>query len=307
MNIVTGENMDDNFYEEILNSMRDGIYYLDRDRVITYWNQGAEKITGYTSDQVIGKSCRNNILNHVNEQGLVLCKDHCPMAATMQDGMPREVYVYLHHAEGHRVPVQIRSAAIRDQSGNIVGAVETFNKGISPEQSDRRIRKLQKTALLDPLTAIGNRRHLESRLKIRMTDFRENQLSFGLLFCDLDQFKDINDTYGHNVGDQVLRMVAQTLRANIRESDTMGRWGGEEFLVILRDIDVESLHRIGEKLLNLVRKSHLALSDRHILSATISIGGTLVQKNDTIDSVIDRADRLMYQSKANGRNRITIG
>lgn len=299
--------MDDNFYEEILNSLQDGIYYLDRNRIITYWNRGAEQITGYIADQVIGKSCRDNILNHVNEQGLVLCKEHCPMAATMQDGQPREVYVYLHHAEGHRVPVQIRSTPIRDKTGNIVGAVETFSKGTSPENAERRLRKLQQTALLDPLTAIGNRRHLESRLKIRMVDFNVNQIPFGLLFCDIDHFKTLNDTFGHNLGDKVLRMVAQTLRANIRDTDTMGRWGGEEFMVILQDIDPSSLLMIGEKLLNLVRRSHLPLPDKRILSVTISIGGTLVRKDDTTDSVVDRADRLMYQSKANGRNRITIG
>lgn len=299
--------MNNKFYKEILDSLQDGVYYLDRNRVITFWNRGAEKITGYAADQVIGKSCRNNILNHVNEQGVVMCNDHCPMAATMQDGKPREVYAYLHHAEGYRVPVQIRSAVLRDENGNIVGAVETFNKGVSPENKERRIRKLQHTALLDPLTSIGNRRHLESRLKVRMVDFIENQLPFGLLFCDIDHFKPINDTFGHNLGDKVLRMVAQTLRANIRETDTMGRWGGEEFLVILQDIDAESLLMIGEKLLNLVRKSHLFLPDKRILSVTISIGGTLVQTNDTIDSMVDRADRLMYQSKANGRNRITIG
>jgi diguanylate cyclase (GGDEF)-like protein/PAS domain S-box-containing protein len=299
--------MDDNFYKEILNSLQDGVYYLDRDRIITFWNRGAEKITGYTAEQVIGKSCRNNMLNHVNDHGLVLCNEHCPMAATMQDGRPREEYVYLHHAEGHRVPVQIRATALRDESGNIVGAVETFNKGVSPEKTERRIRKLQQTALLDPLTAIGNRRHLESRLKVSMVDYHEHRLPFGLLFCDIDRFKHLNDTYGHNLGDQVLRMIAQTLRGNIRETDTMGRWGGEEFLVILHDIDADSLLKIGKKLLNLVRNSHLSLPDNRILSATISIGGTLVRNTDTIDSLVDRADRLMYQSKANGRNRITIG
>jgi diguanylate cyclase (GGDEF)-like protein/PAS domain S-box-containing protein len=299
--------MDDNFYEEILNSLREGIYYLDRDRTITYWNRGAEKITGYSAEQVVGRSCRNNILNHVNEQGVVLCNDHCPMAATMKDGEPREIYVYLHHAEGHRVPVQIRSTAIHDEAGNIIGAVETFNKGVSPEKTERRIRKLQQTALLDPLTSIGNRRHLESRLKISMFDFHENRLPFGLLFCDIDYFKNLNDTFGHNQGDNVLRMIAQTLRANIREGDTMGRWGGEEFIVLLQDIDVNALLMIGEKLLHLVRKSHLILPDKRVLSATISAGGTLVRETDTIDSIVDRADRLMYQSKVNGRNRITIG
>jgi diguanylate cyclase (GGDEF)-like protein/PAS domain S-box-containing protein len=299
--------MDDNFYKEILNSLQDGIYYLDRDRIITYWNGGAEKITGYAADQVIGRSCRNNILNHVNEQGIVLCNDHCPMAATMQDGEPREVYVYLHHAEGHRVPVQVRSTAIRNQHGEIIGAVETFSKGTSPEIRERRIRKLQQTAFLDPLTSIGNRRHLESRLKASFVDFRENNIPFALLFCDLDHFKAVNDTFGHNLGDRVLRMVAQTLRANIRETDTMGRWGGEEFLVILQDIDEKSMPAIGEKLLNLVRRSNLSLPDKRIVSITISIGATLIRKEDTLNSIIDRADRLMYQSKADGRNRITIG
>lgn len=299
--------MDDSFFEEILNSLQDGIYYLDRDRMITYWNRGAEKITGYTADQVIGRSCRDNILNHVNEHGVVLCKDHCPMAATMQDGQSREVYVYLHHAEGHRIPVQIRSVPIRDKSGEIIGAVETFSKGTSPENAERRLRKLQQTALLDPLTSIGNRRHLQSRLNMRMVDFNENQIPFGILFCDIDHFKALNDTFGHSIGDKVLRMVAQTLRANIRESDTMGRWGGEEFMVILQDIDSELIQTIGEKLLNLVRRSHLTLSDHRILSATISIGGTLARNGDTSESIVDRADRLMYQSKAAGRNRITIG
>jgi diguanylate cyclase (GGDEF)-like protein/PAS domain S-box-containing protein len=299
--------MEDNFYKEILNSLQDGVYYLDQDRVITYWNRGAEKLSGYTAEQVIGKSCRDNLLNHVNDHGLELCNEHCPMAATMQDGKPREAYVYLHHAEGHRVPVQIRATPIRDKSGNIIGAVETFNKGISPEKTERRIRKLQQTALLDPLTAIGNRRHLENRLKTSMLDYHEHRLPFGVLFCDIDHFKDLNDTFGHNLGDQVLRMIAQTLRANIRETDSMGRWGGEEFLVILHDVDNDSLLKIAEKLLNLVRNSNLTIPDKGTLSATISIGGTLVRENDTIVSVVDRADRLMYQSKANGRNRITLG
>lgn len=299
--------MDDSFYKQILDSLQDGVYYLDRDRVITYWNRGAEKLTGYKAEQVIGRSCRDNLLNHVNEHGLVLCNKHCPMAATMMDGKSREAYVFLHHAEGHRVPVQIRSAPLHDENGNIIGAVETFSKGSSPEHAERRLRHLQQTALLDPLTAIGNRRHLESRLKIRMVDFTENHVPFALLFCDIDHFKAINDTFGHNTGDHVLRMVAQTLRANIRESDTMGRWGGEEFLVLLQDINLPSLLALGEKLLNLVRQSHLVLPGKRTLATTISIGGTLVREDDTTESVVDRADRLMYQSKASGRDRITIG
>ncbi len=299
--------MDDKFYKDILNSLQDGVYFLDRNRIITFWNRGAEEITGYSAEQVVGKSCRDNLLNHINEQGQQLCNRHCPMAATMLDGEPRDAYVYLHHAEGHRIPVQMRSTVIHDKDGNVIGSVETFNKGTSPEHTERRIRKLQQTAFLDPLTSIGNRRHLENRLKASLIVFRESRLPFGLLFCDIDYFKEFNDTFGHNQGDRVLRMVAQTLRSNIRESDTMGRWGGEEFLILVQNIEASSLLSLGEKLLNLVRQSHLTLIDKRTLAVSISIGGTLVRENDTIESFVDRADRLMYQSKANGRNRITIG
>ena len=299
--------MEDHFYKEILNSLQDGVYFLNPDRIITYWNRGAEQISGYTAQQVLGKSCRDNILNHVDEQGNVLCNEHCPMAATMQDGNSREAYVFLKHAEGHRVPVRVRATAIHDGNGKIIGAVETFNKGVSPEHTERRIRKLQQTTLLDPLTTIGNRRHLESRLKASMAEYLENHRPYGLLFCDIDHFKELNNTYGHNLGDRVLRMISQTLRANIRDSDTMGRWGGEEFLVILRDVDAHFLYVIGEKLRNLVRNSHIILPDERIVSATISIGGTLAREGDSIASWIDRADRLMYKSKTAGRNRLTIG
>jgi diguanylate cyclase (GGDEF)-like protein len=138
-------------------------------------------------------------------------------------------------------------------------------------------------------------------------NFRENKIPFGVLFCDIDHFKNINDTFGHKLGDKVLRMVAQTLRANIRDTDTMGRLGGEEFLVILQDVDAEALLSIAEKLLNLVRQSHLTLPNERTISATISIGGTLLQESDTVDTIVDRADKLMYESKSKGRNSVTIG
>src|SRR5512146_1588532 len=98
------------FYKDIIDNLYDGIYFVDRDRVITYWNKGAERITGYSSTQTIGRSCRDNLLNHVTASGIQLCQNHCPLAAVMEDGKEREVEVFLHHANGHRLPVAIRAA-----------------------------------------------------------------------------------------------------------------------------------------------------------------------------------------------------
>src|SRR6478672_12515562 len=86
-------------YKDVIDNLYDGVYFVDRDRVITYWNNGAERITGYKRKDVIGRSCRDNLLNHVTAAGVQLCLGRCPLAACMEDGIPKEAEVFLHHAD----------------------------------------------------------------------------------------------------------------------------------------------------------------------------------------------------------------
>jgi PAS domain S-box-containing protein len=217
------------FYKNIIDSLYDGVYFVDRDRRITYWNKGAERISGYTDKQVIGRRCRDNLLNHVTANGVQLCQDHCPLAAVMEDGKPREAEVYLHHADGYRVPVMVRATALRDEEGQIIGAVESFSNNETVINARRRLQDLHQIAHTDSLTRIGNRQHMERRIRAAIVEFEDSQSRAGLLFMDIDHFKKINDTHGHNAGDLALRMVANTLRLALRATDTIGRWGGEEF------------------------------------------------------------------------------
>lgn len=296
------------FYKNIIDNLYDGVYFVDRDRVVTYWNKGAERITGYSAEQTLGRRCRDNLLNHVTANGLSLCQDHCPLAAVMQDGKDREAEVYLHHADGHRVPVIVRGSALRDEQGNIIGAVESFSNNSNLIGTRRRLRDLRQAALTDPLTGIGNRRHVEGRLSATLAEFKSSARLAGLLFMDVDRFKQFNDTYGHNTGDKVLRMVAQTARHALRATDTLGRWGSEEFIAILHDANHDSAVRIvAEKIRALVEQSHLDVDGETPLAVTLSIGGTLIQPEDTFDSFVGRADQLMYRSKQAGRNRVTVG
>jgi diguanylate cyclase (GGDEF)-like protein/PAS domain S-box-containing protein len=298
--------MEEPFFKDLLDDMHEGIYILDSNLVITFWNKSAERITGYLAKETIGKSCCNNFLNLDTDTGLKLCMDHCPMQYTMHDGEPREKEMYLNHADGHRIPVLVHAMPIFDNQRNIIGSLCTFIPNHAQLRTRKRMKELEDTALLDELTQIGNRRYLERHLKASMLEFDLDETRFGVLFCDIDNFKLVNDTYGHNSGDKILRMVSQTLKASIRATDVVGRWGGEEFLVIMQDLDKNELFVIAEKLLIKVAKSHIEFSDNTV-SPTISIGGTMVQKGDAAETVVNRADKLMYQSKANGRNRITIG
>jgi len=295
------------FYKNIIDNLYDGVYFVDRDRRITFWNKGAERISGYSAGQVIGRHCRDNLLNHVTANGVELCRDHCPLAAVMEDGQPREVEVYLHHADGHRLPVMVRATALQDEEGNIVGAVETFSNNSTVINTRRRLNEMHQLARTDSLTRIGNRQHIEGRVRAAIAEFENGQSMAGLLFMDIDHFKQINDTYGHDVGDLALCMVANTFRLALRVTDTIGRWGGEEFVALLYDVSSETtLHTIAEKVRTLIESSRLDINE-HSLTVTASIGATLLYSNDTPESLVRRADGLMYRSKRTGGNGVTVG
>ena len=296
-----------NFYKDIIDNLYDGVYFVDRDRVITYWNKGAERITGYSAEQAIGKACRDNFLNHITASGIELCKKGCPLAAVMGDGDPREAEVYVHHRDGYRVPIIVRATALRDEKGDIVGAIETFSNNKSVISARQRLQEMRHVVNTDRLTGIGNRRLIEGRLRAVIAECKHTKSSAGLLFMDIDNFKQINDTYGHIIGDKALSMVTTTFHHSLRATDTIGRWGGEEFVAILNNVeDIQTLQQIAEKVRMLVEFSHLDF-DSQSLTVTISIGATLLRPEDVPETIMERADRLMYQSKKSGRNAITIG
>ena len=299
---------DRNFFKEIVDNLYDGVYFLDRDRVITYWNKGAERIAGYSVNDTVGHSCRDRLLNHVTANGVELCKKSCPLTAVMKDGIPREAEVYLHHKNGHRVPVVVRGTPLMDEEGNIIGAIETFSNNNKLIKARREVNKSRQAALTDPLTGIGNRRFVDGRLRAAIAESDVNENPVGLIIFDIDNFKLFNNTYGHNTGDKVLCMVASTFRNAVRTTDTIGRWGGEEFIAILNNIkDTErSLRTVAEKVRSLIERSRLDLGDQS-LTVTVSVGATFLLPGDTPESVVERADKLMYTSKNAGRNRVSIG
>jgi diguanylate cyclase (GGDEF)-like protein/PAS domain S-box-containing protein len=293
-------------YERIIENLYDGLYFVDRDRVITYWNKGAERISGFTADEVVGKSCADNILTHVDSQGNSLCTGMCPLAATIADGKLREAELYMHHKDGHRIPVSVRVSTLTDKDGIIIGGVELFTDISNQEATKLRVKELEKLALLDNLTQLANRNYIEREIQSRFEEKKRLNVPFGILFIDIDQFKKFNDIYGHDMGDDVLKLVANTFVANTRPFDLYGRWGGEEFIGIIRNINGKELEVLGNRVRTLIENSYI-IHGNEKLYVTISIGATLVNKKDTIDSLIKRADTLLYKSKAAGRNCLTIG
>jgi diguanylate cyclase (GGDEF)-like protein/PAS domain S-box-containing protein len=282
--------------EALLEAMSEAVYAVDRKRRITYWNSAAERLTGYDAADMVGLACRDTLLNHVDDDGVELCTTGCPLLATIRDGLAHEVRLYAHHHDGHRVPVVVRAAALRSPEGAVVGAVEVF-------QDDSRFRALtdlleisQQEALTDALTGIANRRMLERALDLRHYEHRRYGRGYGVVFADVDNFKQFNEHHGHDVGDQALRLVATTLRRSARAGDTAGRWGGDEFLLVAPVDDYDQALALGLRARQLVASTWV-LSDGHRLAATITVGVAVAHPDEPVSELVNRASVSMLAAK----------
>ncbi len=296
------------FFTELLNHLDEGAYILDKNRRIILWNKAAEKITGYSASEVVGKSCQDNILRHIDKEGNNLCEKGCPMLLILQGEKTIEADVFLHHKEGYRLPVHIRGLLLpplflQDKNQQQVSplALELFHpiwQGLFVHTED-----LNRLALLDPLTESLNRRGLESLFYLRLQEMLSFKKKIAILFFDLDNFKSFNDTYGHSLGDRILTNTAKTIQHTLRPFDLFSRWGGEEFVAVLFVDDISQVPLIAERCRTLIASQFIEWN-KNSLRVTASIGATVLTIPEGLDSAIERADHLMYQAKRQGKNRI---
>lgn len=293
-------------YLTILDNLSDGVFVTDLTRKILYWNKAAREITGYSSSDTLGKHCWEGVLSHTDKNGVKICETgSCPLLQAINNERQHEIEAFLLHKKGQRIPVFIRTIPLRNTKSKLIGAVEIFSDNSMRVAVRQKMEELTKMAMLDATTGIGTRKFIEINVNAVLDEAKRYGWQFGVIFADIDYFKKVNDTFGHDVGDMVLKMVARTLERNIRSFDIIGRWGGDEFLGLLLNIKENQLSNIAEKLRLLVSESSLNTGDARI-SVTISIGATMVTKKDTLDNLIKRVDSLMYRSKSKGRNLVSI-
>lgn len=291
-------------HSKLLENLFEGVYFVDVERRISFWNRAAEELTGFKREDILSRVCAEGTLCHTDQNGKFLCHDGCPLQATLDDGKSRESEVFLQHKEGHRVPVHVRVAPVHDDQGNIVGAMEMFRHAQNEIDQREQLKTLENLANADALTELPNRRHILNSLESRLEELKRYKWPFGVLFMDIDFFKQVNDVHGHDVGDEVLKMVAKSLKGAIRTFDVVGRYGGEEFIAIIANVDKAQLEIIGNRFRMIVERS--SIRGENPLSVTISIGAAIASPDENGESLLKRADQNLYKSKENGRNRLTI-
>ena len=296
------------YYKNLLDNLYHGIVCVDPDRKVIFWNKSAERLTGYAEEKALGKLAGKEILVYFDEHGMRKKKgDSCPIELTIADGKSRQTEFFFKHDNGQYVSASADILPIKDTQGRIHGAVQVFSNSTSEIAIQKALKKLEKQAMIDPLTGLANRRYIDKILDNKIDETQRYGLKFGLLFIDIDHFKAVNDKYGHDVGDKVLQMAANTMSSVIRTSDILGRWGGEEFVVLVLNVGEEELLGVAEKLRIAMEKARMENKGTQI-KVTISIGATMSdpQKKDTKEKLLKRADDLMYTSKLKGRNQVSL-
>ncbi|AZV46993.1 diguanylate cyclase [Nautilia sp. PV-1] len=184
----------------------------------------------------------------------------------------------------------------------IIGLLCVYIFSLKKEIKKRKLleKELQKLSIIDSLTGIFNRYKIDMALKQQISYAKRNKTPLSIIFFDIDHFKKINDNHGHKIGDEILMELTELIKNNVREYDIFGRWGGEEFIIILPNTDLIQALKVAEKLKNKIESYPF----KYIHHLTCSFGVTELTEDDTSDSIVIRADNYMYEAKKRGRNRI---
>jgi diguanylate cyclase (GGDEF)-like protein/PAS domain S-box-containing protein len=266
----------------------DAVVVTDLQGIITDWNNGSEKLYGYSKEEAIGQPV--NIL-HLPEDIDHITAD---VLSAVEKFGKWTGEVKMLHKDGHIGWIESMCVPIYDENNQVVGAL-----GINRDISDRvnEAKRLEHLAYYDYLTQIPNRYLLFNRLEHLILQSERSKSIFALLYIDLDKFKVINDTKGHTFGDKVLREVADRLKKSIRNSDTVARIGGDEFIVLLENIsNKDDVPIMVETLINSLN-SPIDISGEK-LEISCSVGVSIYpDEGTTADALIAVADKAMYNVK----------
>ncbi len=294
----------ENLYQSILDNLYEGVYLIDASRVVTYWNKSAERITGFKAGEIIGKYCNDSLLSHMENENTRMHAAACPVHRTLLDGKRREANVCLRHRNGQHVEVSVKTMPLFER-GEIIGAAEVFTEALQKKAAAAAASPSEDASLHDVLTGLPNRRYIDFYLKNRLAELENLDISFAAIMADIDCLQEVNDAYGMEVGDRIIKMVAKAMRGAFRKNDFIGRWSGEEFLVVIVGVSEDDLNLICEKIRNLVKHSTLRMEHESI-GVTISIGSTIARRGDTPSSLQDRIAGAVRASKSAGRDLVTI-
>ena len=280
-------------FRTVLERLQSGVYLVDTDRRILFWNDGAERITGYLRHQVLGHFCRENILMYCDGKSCGLCGSACPLSETMHEGRPNEARIYFRHKLGHQVPVHLRVVPIRDDHGSVIGAAESFDEQIADSHDD----DLAPYGCLDATTGVPNHAFTQSHLRESLATYCECRVPFSILNIHVDRLEQVQATHGREATAFILRAAAGTIKNVLGPGAFVGRWKDNEFLAIMTAWSPAQVEKAVENIQKIVSCSSVKWWDDQLF-VQVTVGHTAVRPDDSIEFLVERVSVLRRHNPA---------
>ena len=287
-----------------IESLYDGFYIVNADFQFVLFSPGLEKLTDIRAIDILGEAWTANSLPITNKEGTSLSTAECSMNRVIANGKPMTTEFMLERPGGRLINIEVQSVPMFGENGHLLGIAEIYRDLSRGLKRPQEFNDLKQAASMDALTSVANRGELETQLTIMLSRFNKetNPTPLSLMFIDADHFKNINDSYGHSVGDDVLVEMARLFQHETYSGELVGRYGGEEFVILCPETDLEHAVKKAERLRLAISNLKLEKLERTSLSA--SFGVAQVEEGDSVESLFRRADSALYHAKETGRNKV---
>ncbi len=290
-------------YRLLAENINDVIWTCDMDMNLTYITPSVKQLTGYDVVEVMSQDMNENFMPHPLAMALQTMAEEVE-SEKLKNMSPRGVKTFeleMLRKDGATVWTEVSVSLMIDQNNHIKGFLGVFHNIANRKLLEEELRALATT---DPLTGVNNRRSLLEKVTVVLARARRYEEFFSVLMIDIDNFKQVNDTFGHQVGDKVIKAMSETCMAGLRETDIFGRMGGDEFAAVLVKTDMKNALSVAEQLRH--KLSRLSVDGGgDALYFTVSIGVSTYEDQDkSIETIMHRADIALYNAKNSGRNHV---
>ena len=290
------------FHRQLLGNLSDGVIFTDAEGTITQWNDVMESLTSIASEAMVGKRFSHEALRLREMDQTRKESDTCLVTEAIETGSSISKSMLIEQPGCEPTPVHLTVSAVSGAEPGIYGSV-TIVRDLSDQKTmQRQIETLHEKSTHDALTKVANRAYFDEKLLELSDKAARGKTQYSLIICDIDHFKNVNDTHGHPAGDEALIRFAAVLKAHSRDGDLVARYGGEEFLLLADNCDNATATKRAEAIRVAVGKTPLPSLGNE--SITASFGVTQFQAGDSAETVLARADRALLKAKDNGRNRV---
>lgn len=281
----------------------DGFYVLNANREFIVWSRGLERVLDRPARNMLGRRWEPDMFGYAGELGQPLSELEIPIQQAWQNQTTQTGAMRVKQSPEVWLDVEIQTIPLLDEQGRLLGAAELYRDLQQTHNLPDDYKELKLAASRDPLTSVANRGELESQLDLLFDDYNDSKDAepFCAIFLDIDFFKNINDTFGHTAGDQVLVDIARMMRQESYSGELVGRYGGEEFVILCPATTLDQAVRRAERLRESLENAKIGGISNYRVTA--SFGVAQVERKDSPQTLLDRADRALYQAKNTGRNK----